>query len=243
MDGYNENSPTMMKPGGFQGIPMESRKFTEEKGNKRQALRDIKNFVGAPPPYPRAINKRRLPDKSALDDNNQQFAGHRPMTRKFPASLAEKQLSHQDDCDLEEIEMTDLDAEPVLDIDSSDFNNPLAVVDYVEDIYTYYRQTEVNYWAGGMEPAVGRLRFIQGERERGSFRTLWFAFLIVIGGLLLDVLISISLGVSAFPLNVIIGILLLLGLGTLVRIALECCRGCISRRVDANINPGYHPSV
>ncbi|KAJ8636295.1 hypothetical protein MRB53_010562 [Persea americana] len=143
MDGYNENSPTMMKPGGFQeGIPMESRKFTEEKGNKRQALRDIKNFVGAPPPYPRAINKRRLPDKSALDDNNQQFAGHRPMTRKFPASLAEKQLSHQDDCDLEEIEMTDLDAEPVLDIDSSDFNNPLAVVDYVEDIYTYYRQTE-----------------------------------------------------------------------------------------------------
>ncbi|XXG76302.1 hypothetical protein AAC387_Pa08g0673 [Persea americana] len=102
---------------------------------------------------------------------------------------------------------------------------------------------QVNYWAGGVEPAVGRLRFIQGERERGSFRTLWFAFLIVIGGLLLDVLISISLGVSALPLNVIIGILLLLGLGTLVRIALECCRGCISRRVDANINPGYHPSV
>lgn len=101
----------------------------------------------------------------------------------------------------------------------------------------------VNYWAGGVQPAVGRLRFIQGEHERGSFRTLWFAFLIVIGGLLLDVLISISLGVSALPLNVIIGILLLLGLGTLVRIALECCRGCISRTVDANINPGYHPSV
>ncbi|XXG79662.1 hypothetical protein AAC387_Pa09g0686 [Persea americana] len=60
MDGYNENNPTMMKPGGFQeGIPMESRKFTEEMGNKRQALRDIKNFVGAPPPYPHAINKRR----------------------------------------------------------------------------------------------------------------------------------------------------------------------------------------
>ncbi|XXG70450.1 hypothetical protein AAC387_Pa06g3209 [Persea americana] len=86
--------------------------------------------------------------------------------------------------------------------------------------------------------SVGRLRFIQGERETGSFRALWFAFLIVIGGRLLDVLISISLGVSALPLNVIIGILLLLRLGTLVRIALECCHGCISRRVDANINPG-----
>ena len=51
----------------------------------------------------------------------------------------------QDDCDLEEVEMTDLDAEPVVDIDSSDSNNPLAVVDYVEDIYTYYRQTEVKF--------------------------------------------------------------------------------------------------
>ncbi|XXG71884.1 hypothetical protein AAC387_Pa07g1110 [Persea americana] len=186
MDGYSENNPTMMKPGGFQeGIPMESRKLAEEMGNKRQALRDIKNFVGAPPPYPRAINKRRLPEK-------------------FAASLAEKQLSHQDisrrndiiknekieraipsipssnnlanitvidveeymdplpdyvkqteamleemeamdDCDLEEVEMTDPDAEPDVDIDSSDSNNPLAVVDYVEDIYTYYRQTEVHY--------------------------------------------------------------------------------------------------
>ncbi|XXG71885.1 hypothetical protein AAC387_Pa07g1110 [Persea americana] len=204
MDGYSENNPTMMKPGGFQeGIPMESRKLAEEMGNKRQALRDIKNFVGAPPPYPRAINKRRLPDKSALYDNYQQFAGHRPMTRKFAASLAEKQLSHQDisrrndiiknekieraipsipssnnlanitvidveeymdplpdyvkqteamleemeamdDCDLEEVEMTDPDAEPDVDIDSSDSNNPLAVVDYVEDIYTYYRQTETS---------------------------------------------------------------------------------------------------
>ena len=51
----------------------------------------------------------------------------------------------QDDCDLEEVEMTDPDAEPDVDIDSSDSNNPLAVVDYVEDIYTYYRQTEVKF--------------------------------------------------------------------------------------------------
>lgn len=34
---------------------------------------------------------------------------------------------------------------------------------------------------------------------------LWVAFAILIGGLLLDVLISVSLGVSALPVNIIIG--------------------------------------
>lgn len=33
--------------------------------------------------------------------------------------------------------------EPVADIDSSDAKNQLAVVDYVEDIYAFYRKTEV----------------------------------------------------------------------------------------------------
>lgn len=51
----------------------------------------------------------------------------------------------QDDFKLEEVDMEDLEVEPVLDIDSYDSNNPLAVVDYVEDIYTYYRQIEVKF--------------------------------------------------------------------------------------------------
>lgn len=41
---------------------------------------------------------------------------------------------------------------------------------------------------------------------QGCFSPLWIAFSILIGGLLLDVLISISLGVSALPVNIIIGI-------------------------------------
>jgi len=40
--------------------------------------------------------------------------------------------------------MEDIIDETVLDIDVCDANNPLAVVDYIEDLYAYYRKTEVN---------------------------------------------------------------------------------------------------
>ena len=42
--------------------------------------------------------------------------------------------------------------------------------------------------------------------KQGCLSPLWVAFSILIGGLLLDVLISITLGVSALPVNIIIGI-------------------------------------
>lgn len=46
----------------------------------------------------------------------------------------------------EEVEMEDIDEEEVAeDIDSCEANNPLAVVEYVDDIYIYYRKVEVIY--------------------------------------------------------------------------------------------------
>lgn len=33
----------------------------------------------------------------------------------------------------------------IIDIDSSDLKDPLAVVEYVDDIYAYYRETEVSF--------------------------------------------------------------------------------------------------
>lgn len=46
----------------------------------------------------------------------------------------------------EEVEMEDIDEEEVAeDIDSCDANDPLAVVEYVDDIYIYYRKVEVIY--------------------------------------------------------------------------------------------------
>ncbi|EYU26789.1 hypothetical protein MIMGU_mgv11b016817mg, partial [Erythranthe guttata] len=46
-----------------------------------------------------------------------------------------------------------------------------------------------SYWIWRVDPA-----FIAQERERRCFSPLWVAFSILIGGLLLDVLISVTLG-------------------------------------------------
>lgn len=61
-----------------------------------------------------------------------------------------------------------------------------------------------NYWFLRVDPGIRRSAFPH-EREMGCFSPLWVAFCILIGGLLLDVLISITLGVSALPVNIIIG--------------------------------------
>lgn len=37
-----------------------------------------------------------------------------------------------------------VEEEPIVDIDGSDQKNPLAAVDYLEDLYAYYRKMEVN---------------------------------------------------------------------------------------------------
>ncbi|KAF9616524.1 hypothetical protein IFM89_029985, partial [Coptis chinensis] len=44
--------------------------------------------------------------------------------------------------EIEEVEMEDVLPDPIIDIDSCDSNNPLAVVEYIKDIYSYYRKTE-----------------------------------------------------------------------------------------------------
>lgn len=46
------------------------------------------------------------------------------------------------DGDVCEVEFKEVEMEDIIDIDSSDHDNPLALVDYVEDIYTFYRKAE-----------------------------------------------------------------------------------------------------
>ncbi|KAJ0968903.1 hypothetical protein J5N97_021780 [Dioscorea zingiberensis] len=108
-------------------------------------------------------------------------------------------------------------------------------------------QSRTNYWVWRVDPAQGGSNFGRGEQERGCFSPLWVAFAILIGGLLLDVLISVSLGVSALPVNIIIGVLIVLGLGTALRLALECCHEWGLRRnlenPEMTINLGYPPAV
>ncbi|XP_058201533.1 uncharacterized protein LOC131316246 isoform X5 [Rhododendron vialii] len=64
----------------------------------------------------------------------------------------------------------------------------------------------------------------------GCFSPLWVAFSILVGGLLLDVPISITLGVSALRITSIIGVTILLVFGTAVRLGVEFCRQWRARR-------------
>ncbi|XP_026433871.1 G2/mitotic-specific cyclin-2-like [Papaver somniferum] len=47
-----------------------------------------------------------------------------------------------EDIDLMEVEMEDIVEELILDIDSCDSKNTLAVIDYIDDIYAHYKKTE-----------------------------------------------------------------------------------------------------
>ncbi|KAJ3690145.1 hypothetical protein LUZ61_019309 [Rhynchospora tenuis] len=106
-------------------------------------------------------------------------------------------------------------------------------------------QSSTSYWIWRVDSRYGG----QEVNERRWMSPLWVAFAILIGGLLLDVLISVSLGVSALPVNIIIGVLIVLGLGTAIRLGLECCQElsvhsrAAAQRVEFNINPGYPAAV
>ncbi|GMN31173.1 hypothetical protein TIFTF001_003136 [Ficus carica] len=103
-------------------------------------------------------------------------------------------------------------------------------------------QPITNYWVWRIDPTAQ-----SQNRERGCFSPIWVVFSILVGGLLLDVLISITLGVAALPVNIIIGVIVVLGLGTALRLALEFCHEWSMRRVvqrvETNVNLGYQPPL
>ncbi|XP_078445914.1 uncharacterized protein LOC144714960 [Wolffia australiana] len=79
--------------------------------------------------------------------------------------------------------------------------------------YTVWRVDQVHH---GSEVRLS------SENERRGACPVCFALCILIGGLLLDVFVSLSLGVSALPVNIMIGALILLSLGTALRIGMRC---------------------
>ncbi|KAI4327829.1 hypothetical protein L6164_020246 [Bauhinia variegata] len=72
-----------------------------------------------------------------IDDEHKLLAD-----QPVPMSLEKSEAVNSEPDQMEEIEMEDIVEEPIVDIDSCDANNPLAVVDYVEDLYAYYRKME-----------------------------------------------------------------------------------------------------
>ncbi|XP_057448947.1 G2/mitotic-specific cyclin-1-like [Lotus japonicus] len=65
----------------------------------------------------------------------------KPEDQPVPMSL--EQTVHSESDQMEEVEMEDIIVdEPIVDIDAGDANNPLAVTDYIEGLYSYYRKIE-----------------------------------------------------------------------------------------------------
>ncbi|XWS26008.1 hypothetical protein CRYUN_Cryun27aG0116900 [Craigia yunnanensis] len=65
---------------------------------------------------------------------------------------------------MEEVEMEDVDEEPFVDIDNCDKKNPLAVVEYIDDIYKFYRKAE---YTGCVPPSYMAQQYDINERMRG----------------------------------------------------------------------------
>ncbi|KAK2408713.1 CYCLIN B2-4 [Trifolium repens] len=155
--------------------------------NNRRTLSEINQNLVQGRPYPCVVNKRVLIfGKHEICEKKQADMGHRSITRRFAAKIADSQQSyvekpknsnplisnefgnaiaiddehksptdqpmpmtlesadpmHTDSHEMEEVEMEDINEEMILDIDSNDANNSLAVVEYIEDLYSYYRQVE-----------------------------------------------------------------------------------------------------
>ncbi|KAJ0041336.1 hypothetical protein Pint_28645 [Pistacia integerrima] len=167
-----ENNLNITKPTNVQGgLEMGGRKFGQEIKHNRRALSVInQNLVGAQA-YPCIVNKRWLirkvcrsnciPSKSRCKNlrsqkpsvqNTNEFGdcifidveeNKAALDQPEPMFLEETEEASPNEMDqMEEVEMEDIDEEPVVDIDGCDAKNPLAVVEYVEDLYAYYKKME-----------------------------------------------------------------------------------------------------
>ncbi|KAJ8549209.1 hypothetical protein K7X08_032916 [Anisodus acutangulus] len=100
-------------------------------------------------------------DVPIIDVEEHEAAKDQPI----PMSLeqTETTLSHDNMTLQMEIEMEDIFEETGIDIDSDDAKNPLAVVDYVEDLYAYYSKMEV---CSRISPDYMAQQFDVNERMR-----------------------------------------------------------------------------
>ncbi|XP_061967519.1 G2/mitotic-specific cyclin-2-like isoform X3 [Populus nigra] len=169
-------------------------KFPVATGTNRRALSNInRNIIGGPP-YPCAVNKRGLSEKFAAQLANKQQQQYKPEEIKKPVlsepisrepedcniidvedykssndfavpmyvQHTEAMLEEIDRMD--EVEMEDVEEEPIMDIDGCDKKNPLAVVEYVDDLYNFYKKAEIS---GFVAPNYMEQQFDINERMRG----------------------------------------------------------------------------
>lgn len=142
VNGNIRGSPSYPGAVGKRGL-LEKHDDVYEKNQPIQVHRPItRNFAA------RLANKRQyLLEKSIRDEDvcvdctitdvEENYDFHLPMFVQHTEALLNETN------EMEEVEMEDIDEEEVAeDIDSCDANDPLAVVEYVDDIYIYYRKVE-----------------------------------------------------------------------------------------------------
>ncbi|KAH9662426.1 Cyclin-B2-2 [Citrus sinensis] len=117
------------------GLQMGGSKFGLGIKNNRRALGVISHNVVGPEAYPYT---NEFGDCIFIDVEEFNKA---PKDQPEPMFLEESEESINE-VDQMEIEMEDIVEEPIVDIDSWDAKNPLAVVEYVEDLFSYYRKME-----------------------------------------------------------------------------------------------------
>ncbi|XP_009766698.1 G2/mitotic-specific cyclin-2-like [Nicotiana sylvestris] len=87
--------------------------------------------------YPEETKKPKLAAEDFRIWEEHVAAKDQPMSMSL-----EQEATFSNDKTEMEVEMEDIFEEALIDIDSDDTNNPLAVVDYVEDLYANYRKME-----------------------------------------------------------------------------------------------------
>ncbi|XP_042013618.1 cyclin-B2-3-like [Salvia splendens] len=119
-----------------------TRKFASGLAGKAQhsSLEEVK-----PPSVPRTTSSTNQPHDCIIIDADDDYKNLDDHDVPMFVQHTEAMLEEIDQMDVE-VEMEDIDGEneeePVIDIDSCDKSNPLAVTEYIDDLYTYYKKME-----------------------------------------------------------------------------------------------------
>lgn len=136
-----------------------TRKFAAEIANKQQQLKPETEETKKP--------VQVAPISSELDDCTiKHVHDYKPTTESTVPMFVQHTEAMLEEIDrMEEDEMEDVaEEDPVMDIDNEEKKNPLAVVEYIDDIYNFYKKAESS---GSVPPNYMAQQFDINERMRG----------------------------------------------------------------------------
>ncbi|KAG2695002.1 hypothetical protein I3760_08G170900 [Carya illinoinensis] len=107
----------------------------------RKFAAQIANTQPACPPETKKANQSASNGFGASIFVDEEHNSHKE-DQPVPMFLEQTEAMPSETDETEEVEMEDIAEDPFMDIDSCDAKNPLAVVDYIEDLYAYYRKME-----------------------------------------------------------------------------------------------------